>query len=159
MWTFPTIFILWYHTFFRLLLAENGDIKFLQFFAKMKNDREGGGRGGWSRIFPELGKVLGCHMPNFRSLGQSLHIDHFCKNQWVGGEGGGPYYPFGRKSPNLLSISSLIVKIFQSIRKLSYVRKYFSIVKNVCLGPGTAFRIPIFSTRVRVRPITNNLRF
>ena len=36
-------------------------------------------------IFLELGKVLGCHMPNFRSLGQSLHLDNFCKNDGVGG--------------------------------------------------------------------------
>ena len=72
-------------TLFRLLLAENRDIKFLRFFAKMIIDREGGG----SRIFPELGKVLWCHMPNFRSLGQSLHIDNFCKNEGGGGEGGG----------------------------------------------------------------------
>ena len=49
----------------------------LRLFAKMTGK---GGRGG-SRIFPELGKVLGCHMPNFRSQGQSLHIDNFCKNQ------------------------------------------------------------------------------
>ena len=42
-------------------------------------------------FFSELGKVLGCYMPNFRSLGQSLHIDNFCKNQGVGGA---PYYPF-----------------------------------------------------------------
>ena len=27
-------------------------------------------------------------MPNFRSLGQSLHIDNFCKNDGGGGEGG-----------------------------------------------------------------------
>ena len=101
MWASSTIFILWYHTFFRLLLAENRDIKFLRFFAKMKNDREGGVRGGF-RIFPELRKVLGCHMPNFRSLGQSLHIDIFCKNQGVGGEWGAPYYPFGRKSPSII---------------------------------------------------------
>ena len=47
-----------------------------------------GGSGVGFRIFSELRKVLGCHMPNFRSLGQSLHIDNFCKNQWVGG--GGP---------------------------------------------------------------------
>ena len=55
-----------------------------------------GGEGG-SRIFPELGKVLGCYMPNFRSLGQSLHIDNFCKNEGGGGRGG-PYYSFVRKS-------------------------------------------------------------
>ena len=47
----------------------------------------GGGRGGF-RIFPELGVVLGCHIPNFRSLGQSLHIDNFCKNDGGGGGGG-----------------------------------------------------------------------
>ena len=56
-----------------------------------------GGSGGGFRIFPELRKVLGCYMPNFRSLGQSLHIDNFCKNQGVGG---GPYYPFLPQSPN-----------------------------------------------------------
>ena len=117
-----------------------------------------GGSGGGFRIFPELRKVLGCHMPNFRSLGQSLHIDHFCKNQWVGGRGG-PYYPFGRKSPDLLSISSLIVEIFQSIRKLSYVRKYFSTLTNICLGPGTAFMIPFIRTWDRVRPLTNIQRW
>ena len=50
----------------------------------MKNDREGGSGGGF-RIFPELRKVLGCHMPNFRSLDQSLHIDNFCKNEGGGG--------------------------------------------------------------------------
>ena len=44
-----------------------------------------GGSGGGFRIFPELRKVLGCHMPNFRSLGQSLHIDGFL--QKLGGEG------------------------------------------------------------------------
>ena len=49
-----------------------------------KNDRDEGGGGGF-RIFPELGVVLGCHMPNFRSLGQSLHIDNFCKNDGGGG--------------------------------------------------------------------------
>ena len=37
--------------------------------------------------FSELAKVLGCYMPNFRSLGKSLHIDNFCKNE--GGRGGG----------------------------------------------------------------------
>ena len=47
-----------------------------------------GGSGGGFRIFPELRKVLGCYMPNFRSLGQSPHIDNFCKNE--GGRGGGP---------------------------------------------------------------------
>ena len=31
-----------------------------------KNDKEGGG--GGVLFFPELGKVLGCHMPNFRSV-------------------------------------------------------------------------------------------
>ena len=46
---------------------------------------KGGSEGGF-RIFPELRKVLGCYMPNFRSLGQSLHIDNFCKND---GEGRG----------------------------------------------------------------------
>ena len=45
-----------------------------------------GGSGVGFRIFPELRKVLGCHMPNFRSLGQSLHIDNFCK---IDGPGGG----------------------------------------------------------------------
>ena len=51
-----------------------------------------GGSGGGFRIFPELRKVLGCHMPNFRSLGQSLHIDNFCKIDGGGGGvgGGGP---------------------------------------------------------------------
>ena len=48
-----------------------------------------GGEGGF-RIFPELGKVLWCHMPNFRSLGQSLHIVIFCKNEGGGGGRGGP---------------------------------------------------------------------
>ena len=48
-----------------------------------------GGSGGGFRIFPELRKVLGCHMPNFRSLGQSLHIDNFCKIEDQGGGGGG----------------------------------------------------------------------
>ena len=74
-----------------------------------KNDREGG-----VRIFPELRKVLGCHMPNFRSLGQSLHIDNFCK---IDGGGGGPYYPFGRQSQflywkrfNLFSFCQLAMK-------------------------------------------------
>ena len=46
-----------------------------------------GGSGVGFRIFPEVRKVLGCHMPNFRSLGQSLHIDIFCK---IDGGGGGP---------------------------------------------------------------------
>ena len=49
-----------------------------------------GGSGGGFRIFPELRKVLGCHMPNFRSLGQSLHIDNFCKIDGGGGGGGAP---------------------------------------------------------------------
>ena len=54
-----------------------------------------GGSGGGFRIFPELRKVLGCHMPNFRSLGQSLHIDNFCKiDGGGGGRGGAPYYPY-----------------------------------------------------------------
>ena len=52
-----------------------------------------GGSGGGFRIFPELRKVLGCHMPNFRSLGQSLHIDNFSLQV-------NPYYPFVRKSPS-----------------------------------------------------------
>ena len=61
-----------------------------------------GGSGGGFRIFPELRKVLGCHMPNFRSLGQSLHIDNFCKID--GGGGGAPYYPFVPQSPIHLHI-------------------------------------------------------
>ena len=58
-----------------------------------KNDREGGAAGG--SYFSELGRVLGCHMPNFRSLGKSLHIDNFCKNEG----GGGPLLPFCPKKP------------------------------------------------------------
>ena len=53
-----------------------------------KNDRGGGG----GCIFPELGEVLGCHMQNFRSLAQSLHIDNFCKNEGGGGGGGAPIF-------------------------------------------------------------------
>ena len=70
-------------TLSRLLLPENFDIKFFEFLPKMT------GRGGVQArfcIFPELGEVLGGHMPNFRSLAQSLHIDNFCKND--GGRGG-----------------------------------------------------------------------
>ena len=59
-----------------------------------------GGSGRGFRIFPELRKVLGCHMPNFRSLGQSLHIDDFCKNEG----GGGGLLSFCPKKPNLLSL-------------------------------------------------------
>ena len=58
----------------------------LKVFAKIKG--WGGGEGEIG-IFPGQGVVLWCHKPNFRSLGQSLHIDNFCKNQ----EGGGRYYP------------------------------------------------------------------
>ena len=61
-----------------------------------------GGSGGGFRIFPELRKVLGCHMPNFRSLGQSLHIDNFWKIDGGGGGGGGP----------LLSLCSTKPKIY-----------------------------------------------
>ena len=57
---------------------------------------KGGAAGGL--YFSELGKVLGCHMPNFRSLGKSLHIDNFCKNEGGGG-GGGPLLPFCPKKP------------------------------------------------------------
>ena len=56
-----------------------------------------GGSGGGFRIFPELRKVLGCHMPNFRSLGQSLHIDNFCKNE--GGGGRGELFSLKQNSP------------------------------------------------------------
>ena len=52
------------------------------------------------RIFPELRKVLGCHMPNFRSLGQSLHIDNFCKIDRGGG--GGPLLSFCSTKPKPL---------------------------------------------------------
>ena len=38
-------------------------------------------------------------MPKFRSLGQSLHIDNFCKND--GGEGG-PLLSLTQKKPALL---------------------------------------------------------
>ena len=40
--------------------------------------------------------VLGCHMQNFRSLGQSLHKDDFCKNE--GGGLGGPIIPNPEKA-------------------------------------------------------------
>ena len=58
-----------------------------------------GGSGGGFRIFPELGKELWCHMPNFRSLGQSLHIDIFCKNE---GGGGGALLSFWSNLPKFL---------------------------------------------------------
>ena len=80
-----------------LILTPSGQkfqYKIFQVFAK--NEREGGVQARF-RIFPELGEVLGCNMPNFRSLGQSLHIDNFCKNREGGGRGG-PYYPFGPQS-------------------------------------------------------------
>ena len=68
-----------------------------------------GTRGGaGDRIFPELGKVPGCHMPNFRSLGQSLHIDDFCKNE---GGGGGPYYPLSEKAKSIIFSYQKIVVI------------------------------------------------
>ena len=65
--------------------------KNLRLYAKMTG--KGGAAGG--SYFSELGRVLGCHMPNFRSLGKSLHIDNFCKNEG----GGGPLLPFCPKKP------------------------------------------------------------
>ena len=91
MWTFSLIFIICMVTLSRLLLAENQDIKFFRLYAKMTG--KGGAAGG--SYFSELGRVLGCHMPNFRSLGKSLHIDNFCKNEG----GGGPLLPFCPKKP------------------------------------------------------------
>ena len=80
---------------------------------------KGGAAGGL--YFSELGKVLGCHMPNFRSLGKSLHIDNFCKNEGGGGEGG-PYYPYVRKShkkmsPNQKKISTDRKKVLSGRKK------------------------------------------
>ena len=69
-----------------------------------KNDREVGG----FRIFPELRKGLGCHMPNFRSLGQSLHIDIFCKNE---GGGGGPIILLSEKAKSIIFSYQKIVVI------------------------------------------------
>ena len=67
-----------------------------------------GGSGGGFRIFPELRKVLGCHMPNFRSLGQSLHIDDFCKNE---GGGGGPIILLSEKAKSIIFSYPKIVVI------------------------------------------------
>ena len=67
-----------------------------------------GGSGGGFRIFPELRKVLGCHMPNFRSLGQSLHIDDFCKNE---GGGGGPIILLSEKAKSIIFSYQKIVVI------------------------------------------------
>ena len=83
--TFSTICILCMGTLSVLLMTEKFDIKFLRLFAKITGK---GGRGGLV-FFHEVRKVLGCHMPNFRSLGQSLHIDNICKNEGVGEKGQG----------------------------------------------------------------------
>ena len=73
--------------------------KNLRLYAKMTG--KGGAAGG--SYFSELGRVLGCHMPNFRSLGKSLHIDNFCKKEGGWGGEGGPYYPFVQKSHKKMS--------------------------------------------------------
>ena len=100
MWTFPTIFILWYHTFFRLLLAENRDIKFLRFFAKMKNDREGGVRGGIS-YFSWTKEGTRVSHAKFQ-VSRSIPSYRWFLQKW-GGRGGG-LLSFCPKKPNLLSL-------------------------------------------------------
>ena len=75
---------------------------FFEVFAKMT------GKGG-SHIFPEVGKVLGCHMPNFRSLGQSLHF----LQQWGGW--GGALLSFRPKKPFFLILKISPPKIHPEI--------------------------------------------
>ena len=85
-------------------MTEKFDIKFLRLFAKITGK---GGRGGLV-FFHEVRKVLGCHMPNFRSLGQSLHIDDFCKNE---GGGGGPIILLSEKAKSIIFSYQKIVVI------------------------------------------------
>ena len=47
-------------------------------------------------------------MPNFRSLGQSLHIDDFCKNE---GGGGGPIILLSEKAKSIIFSYPKIVVI------------------------------------------------
>ena len=51
-------------------------------------------------------------MPNFRSLGQSLHINNFCKNEGGGGGGGAPIILLSEKAQESLLIFSRICLIF-----------------------------------------------
>ena len=80
-------FILCMGTLSRLLLAENRDIKFLRFFAKIKNDREGGVRGGGSYFSwtKEGTRVSHAKFQVSRSIPSYRYF-----LQKSGGEGGGP---------------------------------------------------------------------
>ena len=58
-------------------------------------------------------------MPNFRSLGQSLHIDNFCKNDGGGGEGGPPIILTQKKPDLVFRIGQgFYNKILKNITKL-----------------------------------------
>ena len=63
-------------------------------------------------------------MPNFRSLGQSLHINNFCKNDGVGGGKGGVKILKGEKA-------GIPCKFFQIFCKITPIEGRGAGVKRI----------------------------